>query len=45
MTKTDADKLKVQVGSMTVEQLRCLWRWITLVYMGRCKEDLEKRFK
>jgi len=38
MTVEDADKLKQWVDSMSIEQLKMLYRWVFLAYMNRLRE-------
>lgn len=42
MKPSDADILKQWVRELSASQLLALWRWITLEYMQRCREEAGK---
>lgn len=38
ITPEDADRLKVWIAGLTVEQFGLFWRWVTIAYFNRLRQ-------
>jgi hypothetical protein len=42
MTQEDADRLRVWIAGLTVEQFGLFWRWVTIAYFNRLRQGDRK---